>query len=464
VNLLCCISHCQVLHKIWNRRAFYFTFTIVQNVIQSGRTQDVKPLFTIFYSQDPQGKWNRCVEYCTVTTKAVCETAVHIIVLSQLTHYAKLLCWILHCHISHKIWNRRAIYFMFTIVQNVIQSRHTGWATFVHNNLLSRSAQKVKPLCRILYCHDLSTMWNLCTENCTVTTNTQCETFVHNRVLSRLTHALSEWLLLSVNSAIVHLYYGESKSIFNEMMMRSALFSTNMLSWIFIVLARRNNSPRVDMSLHSDTLFWFRANQSLVFLLNAACLARKQQIPIAYPLAWAERGSNPRSTALEVIVLTIPPSMPLHIRWNVGQHIVLSRLPHTMWNRCVECCIVPTHTQCKFVVHLIILSRDTHNVKPFYIKLYRHDSLTMLVLCEEYYTVRTYIRCESAWKNIVLSRHTQNVKTLFRTLSCHDLHTMWNHWAIDWCAIQINTFSESVEYWDAVINRDHKYINVCLSQ
>ena len=34
------------------------------------------------------------------------------------------------------------------------------------------------------------------------------------------------------------------------------------------------------MSLHSDTLFWFRANQSLVFLLNAACLAEKQQIPI----------------------------------------------------------------------------------------------------------------------------------------------------------------------------------------
>jgi len=32
---------------------------------------------------------------------------------------------------------------------------------------------------------------------------------------------------------------------------------------------------RKDMSLHSDTLFWFRA-----VLLNAACLADKQQIPI----------------------------------------------------------------------------------------------------------------------------------------------------------------------------------------
>ena len=45
--------------------------------------------------------------------------------------------------------------------------------------------------------------------------------------------------------------------------------------WVFTVLAHWKNSPRVDMSLYSDTLFWFRANQSLLFLLNAACLAEK---------------------------------------------------------------------------------------------------------------------------------------------------------------------------------------------
>ena len=33
-------------------------------------------------------------------------------------------------------------------------------------------------------------------------------------------------------------------------------------------------------SLHLNTLFWFQANQSLLFLLNAVCLAEKQQIPI----------------------------------------------------------------------------------------------------------------------------------------------------------------------------------------
>ena len=35
-----------------------------------------------------------------------------------------------------------------------------------------------------------------------------------------------------------------------------------------------------DMSPHSDTLSWFRANLSLLLLLSAACLAKQQQIPI----------------------------------------------------------------------------------------------------------------------------------------------------------------------------------------
>jgi hypothetical protein len=36
--------------------------------------------------------------------------------------------------------------------------------------------------------------------------------------------------------------------------------------------------PRVDMSVHSDTLSLIRANQSLLLLLNAACLSEKQHI------------------------------------------------------------------------------------------------------------------------------------------------------------------------------------------
>ena len=46
------------------------------------------------------------------------------------------------------------------------------------------------------------------------------------------------------------------------------------------MLAHWNNSLRVNISLHLDTLSWFRANKSLFFLLNAAFLAEKQQIQI----------------------------------------------------------------------------------------------------------------------------------------------------------------------------------------
>ena len=35
---------------------------------------------------------------------------------------------------------------------------------------------------------------------------------------------LSEWLLFNANSASLQLYHGESKLIFNEVMMRSALY------------------------------------------------------------------------------------------------------------------------------------------------------------------------------------------------------------------------------------------------
>jgi hypothetical protein len=35
---------------------------------------------------------------------------------------------------------------------------------------------------------------------------------------------VSEWLLFNANSAIFQLYHGENKLIFNEMMMRSALY------------------------------------------------------------------------------------------------------------------------------------------------------------------------------------------------------------------------------------------------
>ena len=53
--------------------------------------------------------------------------------------------------------------------------------------------------------------------------------FIHQHQCSSVRHTsvtwqVSEWLLLNTNSAIVQLYWGENMLIFNEMMMRSALF------------------------------------------------------------------------------------------------------------------------------------------------------------------------------------------------------------------------------------------------
>ena len=46
------------------------------------------------------------------------------------------------------------------------------------------------------------------------------------------------------------------------------------------------NSLKQFISLHSDTLSWFPANQFLLLLLNAACLAQKQQIKYQFYGLW----------------------------------------------------------------------------------------------------------------------------------------------------------------------------------
>ena len=99
-------------------------------------------------------------------------------------------------------------------------------------------------------------------------------------LVSNVYEWVREWLLFNTSSAIFQLYNGENKLIFNEMKMTSALYYTNMLSRIFIAIPHWNKSQQRDMSPYLDTLSWFRANQSLLLFLNAACFAEKQQIPI----------------------------------------------------------------------------------------------------------------------------------------------------------------------------------------
>ena len=129
------------------------------------------------------------------------------------------------------------------------------------------------------------------------------------RYLHGLEHTrVNEWLLFNANSAIFQLYHGENRLIYqwNDEI---------CLFWIFIVLAHWYNSPQVDISIYSNTLFWFQANQSLLFLLSAVCLAKKQQIPILMSLVWHDRGSNPRYTTFQASILTITPPMRFYYEW-----------------------------------------------------------------------------------------------------------------------------------------------------
>jgi hypothetical protein len=73
-----------------------------------------------------------------------------------------------------------------------------------------------------------------------------------------------------------------------------------LCSWIIAIFKECLNESmnshclyRYQVTLIVYTLFWFRANQSLFFLLIAAFLAEKQQIPILYSFVWQDRSSYP---------------------------------------------------------------------------------------------------------------------------------------------------------------------------
>ena len=95
-----------------------------------------------------------------------------------------------------------------------------------------------------------------------------------------------------------------------------------MLSWIFIVLAHWNNSPWVDMLLHSDTLSWFRANQSLLFLVNTACLRGEATntnfivfgltLPGFEQMIYCTRGENANNYATDAVLKWYAGSSCLH--------------------------------------------------------------------------------------------------------------------------------------------------------
>jgi hypothetical protein len=65
----------------------------------------------------------------------------------------------------------------------------------------------------------------------------------------------------------------------------------------------------LSQSIYLNTLSWFWANQSLLFLLNTTCLVEKQQIPILKSLIWYDCSSISQSITLKAKILTITSPM-----------------------------------------------------------------------------------------------------------------------------------------------------------
>ena len=91
----------------------------------------------------------------------------------------------------------------------------------------------------------------------------------NNHTITTMTPPLIKWVSdcwLTSNEHFAAISWQEQVT-FNEMMIVFVCTRPARLNWIFIVLASWNNSPRLDMSLHSGTLFWFMTNQSFSYSL-----------------------------------------------------------------------------------------------------------------------------------------------------------------------------------------------------
>jgi hypothetical protein len=134
------------------------------------------------------------------------------------------------------------------------------------------------------------------------------------------------------------LFHGENKLIFNEMM-RFALFYTNMLSWIFIVLAHWNNNPWIDMSHQSNTLSWFWTKRPTVIYKTLHRKLRIEQHKSHCELRCSGRVSSSCSTSDTCHVTVI-------VCFNGPNPAVISasscKIKEKTWNTGAKLCISQT--------------------------------------------------------------------------------------------------------------------------
>jgi hypothetical protein len=115
----------------------------------------------------------------------------------------------------------------------------------------------------------------------------------------------SEWLLFNAKSAMFSAIWWREQVNF-QWEDDEVCFVLEQHAYLNVmVLYYWSNRLRIDMLPHSDTLSWIWANQSLLFLLNTACLTEKQQIPFFFGVVWSDSSSNLRSTAVGANTLTM---------------------------------------------------------------------------------------------------------------------------------------------------------------
>jgi hypothetical protein len=109
---------------------------------------------------------------------------------------------------------------------------------------------------------------------------------------------VSEWLLFNTNSQFSNYIMARTSNFkWNDDEVRFVLDQHAELDFYSASSLKQQTANRHVAPLGHNILI--RRNQYLLFLLNAACLAEKQQIPILWSSVWPDRGSNQRSTTLE---------------------------------------------------------------------------------------------------------------------------------------------------------------------
>ena len=96
------------------------------------------------------------------------------------------------------------------------------------------------------------------------------------------------------------------------------------------------------MSLHSDTLFWFRANQSLLLLLNAAYLAENKQLNYVHALYFRKFVEHLKIIYLHVHVYYMYPVYKFNVKCN--QYLSLCTLCNVDMRGLGLWCLTPLST------------------------------------------------------------------------------------------------------------------------